>query len=155
LIALLPKIYRKINTWKHLTHQERSILTRSLFVVPLITLLLKTTGLKTTQTLITRSLHLTPPHAPIPFKTTIGMVKIAIHYHKRWNNCLRQSYLIWYLLQKQGIPAQLQVGVRFDDQEFQAHAWVEYQGQVIGDHPYVQQQFTTFTQLDTHLKQLR
>lgn len=40
--------------------------------------------------------------------------------------------MLWYLLRRQGIAAELQIGTRFEG-EFQAHAWVEYQGDVVGD----------------------
>lgn len=79
--------------------------------------------------------------------TTTSMVKIAAKYYK-WATCLRKSLALWFLLRRQGIVTQLQIGTRFEKEEFQAHAWVEYQGYVVGDRQMVKQHFTSFENLN-------
>ncbi|MCJ8279046.1 MAG: lasso peptide biosynthesis B2 protein, partial [Rivularia sp. ALOHA_DT_140] len=82
--------------------------------------------------------------------TTANTVKIAAKYYK-WATCLRKSLALWFLLSRQGIATELQIGTRFDEEEFQAHAWVEYQGYVIGDRQMVKQHFASFENLNLSL----
>jgi hypothetical protein len=82
--------------------------------------------------------------------TTASMVKIAAKYYK-WATCLRKSLALWFLLQRQGITSELQIGTRFEKEEFQAHAWVEYQGYVVGEPSGVKQHFASFENLHSNL----
>lgn len=43
-------------------------------------------------------------------------------------NCLEQSLVLWWLLRRRGIAADLQIGARKSGQRFEAHAWVEFCG---------------------------
>ena len=43
-------------------------------------------------------------------------------------NCLEQSLVLWWLLQKRGVAADLRIGARKDANRFEAHAWVEFAG---------------------------
>lgn len=45
--------------------------------------------------------------------------------------CLEQSLVLWYCLRRVGVPADFRMGVQ--SHPFVAHAWVEYQGEVIND----------------------
>jgi hypothetical protein len=45
--------------------------------------------------------------------------------------CLEQSLTLYYLLRRQGIGARYHQGVR--SHPFEAHAWVEFRGEVIND----------------------
>jgi len=59
-------------------------------------------------------------------------------------NCLSRSLTLWWLLQRQGIAAEIQIGVRNGGQLFQAHAWVEVQGTPCYEVPDVRQHYTAF-----------
>ena len=43
-------------------------------------------------------------------------------------NCLEQSLVLWWLLQKRGVSADLLIGARKGADRFEAHAWVEFAG---------------------------
>jgi hypothetical protein len=59
--------------------------------------------------------------------------------------CLVQSMALMKLLQRDGIPGgRIRIGVRERRGEVQAHAWVEYAGEVIGDFG---EHVATFTEL--------
>lgn len=49
--------------------------------------------------------------------------------------CLQRSAATALLLKKHGVPAQLVIGAQ--QFPFRAHAWVELQGRVINDKPYM------------------
>ena len=40
-------------------------------------------------------------------------------------NCLEQSLVLWWLLRRRGIAAELRIGARKEFERFEAHAWVE------------------------------
>lgn len=48
-------------------------------------------------------------------------------------NCLEQSLVLWWLLQKRGFAAELRFGARKEEGRFEAHAWVELEGVVLND----------------------
>jgi hypothetical protein len=50
-------------------------------------------------------------------------------------HCLSQAMLVRALLRRRGLDAVLQVGVRKDSGQFDAHAWVELDGQTLAQAP--------------------
>lgn len=47
--------------------------------------------------------------------------------------CLEKSMVLWFLLCRKRIPAELRIGVRQAAKGLEAHAWVEVQGTVVND----------------------
>ncbi len=54
------------------------------------------------------------------------MVNIAALRGPFRPTCLERSLVLWWLLQRDGIQSDLRIGVRKDEGELKAHAWVEY-----------------------------
>ena len=48
-------------------------------------------------------------------------------------SCLEQSLVLWWLLARRGIPADLRIGARKEAGRFEAHAWVELGSVVLND----------------------
>jgi hypothetical protein len=48
-------------------------------------------------------------------------------------NCLEQSLVLWWLLRRRGISAELRIGARKEFQRFEAHAWVEVDSAVLNN----------------------
>ena len=48
-------------------------------------------------------------------------------------NCLEQSLVLWWLLRRLGIAAELRIGARKELERFEAHAWVEVDSAVLND----------------------
>lgn len=59
-------------------------------------------------------------------------------------NCLKRSLALWWLLRRRGIDSELRIGVRKSETGFEAHAWIEYDGQVINDRTAFVRQFIPF-----------
>lgn len=55
--------------------------------------------------------------------------------------CLQRSAATTCLARKNGIPAELVIGAQ--QMPFMAHAWVELNGNVINDRPYVREMYAT------------
>lgn len=71
----------------------------------------------------------------------------AARYGLWRGNCLSQSLTLLRLLRGRAINAQLRIGVRRTDTEFQAHAWVELNGAPLNDTPNVAQRYVPFAAL--------
>jgi hypothetical protein len=61
------------------------------------------------------------------------MVLAAARYSPISFTCLERSLVLGRLLTSRGIPSQLRIGTRTNDGKFEAHAWVERNGAVIGE----------------------
>jgi hypothetical protein len=55
--------------------------------------------------------------------------------------CLQRSLVLSYLLHRRGTPHELVIGADLNEKGFNAHAWVECEGQVINDEPDVRERF--------------
>jgi hypothetical protein len=59
--------------------------------------------------------------------------------------CLEQSLVLYYLLRRRGVPVTYCQGVQ--PHPFEAHAWIEYRGEVITDVPEHVKRFTRLPDL--------
>jgi hypothetical protein len=46
---------------------------------------------------------------------------------------LAKSLTLWWLLVRQGIPSHLRIGIRKEEEKFEAHAWVECDGTALNE----------------------
>ena len=136
-------------TWRH---KFRSVhwpsLAMALTTLPVVTVLLKLFGYNRLQ----RWLDITSPshsttnqrNSARDGKTapTARAVAIAASRGPVFGTCLSRSLTLQWLLRWRQIESDLCIGVRRNEGNFQAHAWLEQAGSVINDHPRVQQQFT-------------
>jgi len=77
-------------------------------------------------------------------RRTARMVQFAARRGPYRATCLPQSLTLWFFLRRQGIKSDLRLGTRRDANRFEAHAWVECQGQVLNDSDDVSERFTPF-----------
>jgi Transglutaminase-like superfamily len=59
-------------------------------------------------------------------------------------NCLEQSLVLWWLLRRRGISAELRIGARKELDRFEAHAWVEVDSAVLNDSNAEHRHFVPF-----------
>ena len=59
-------------------------------------------------------------------------------------NCLEQSLVLWWLLRRRGIAAELRIGARKEVGRFEAHAWVEVDSVVLNDSGAEHRHFVPF-----------
>jgi hypothetical protein len=148
----LKLLTRKYRTLFKLSASERSLLFQSLWLLPIVAILVQFKGLRFTQDLLLR-LPLQAAASPDPnlVETQIGrtvrMVRVVVRYQRLWSNCLKQSLVLWILLRSQGIISEVCIGVQKESDKFSAHAWVEYQGVILNDTDDVHQRFQAFDRL--------
>jgi hypothetical protein len=66
-------------------------------------------------------------------RRTGDFVDRAARHHLYEMTCLRRSLALQWLLSRRGLETRLQFGVRRENGNLQAHAWLEHEGQVIGE----------------------
>jgi hypothetical protein len=66
-------------------------------------------------------------------------VHAAAVWYPKQTLCLQKASVTTSLLRQHGFPADMKIGVR--KQPFHAHAWVEVDGEVVGDHQNVRKYF--------------
>jgi hypothetical protein len=86
-----------------------------------------------------------PPAEPWPQAlATARLVQIAARRSPIHLNCLPKSMALWWWLQRQGIGADLRIGVTPKTGGLEAHAWVEFQGVPLNDQDDVHERFAPF-----------
>jgi hypothetical protein len=88
----------------------------------------------------------TDPHATAAetAERVARLVSIAANHGPYRATCLPQSLALWWLLRRRGIAAYLRIGVRKEQGEFQAHAWVEHRDQALNDNQGVTKSYAAF-----------
>ena len=75
------------------------------------------------------------PASPDPVERVCSAVDMACIWYWKEVLCLQRSAVTACLLKERGFSAQLVIGAQ--QMPFKAHAWVEVEGQVVNDKPYV------------------
>lgn len=140
---------RKAETWHSLSKSDRALVIRAMFLLPIVAASLKTLGLRRTQLWLIR----TSPGPVVPqteqtranVRRTAQMMAVACRRQPLRSTCLPRSIVLWSLLRRRGIASDIRIGARTNSQgEFQAHAWLEWNGKVLNDVPDVGRQYLPF-----------
>ena len=108
-------------------------------------------GFKRSAAFVKRRAHATRPPPENPHaaaRESARLVDAAARNTLIGKNCLRESLWLWRQLRRQGIEAKLRIGApveRDSNSEWEAHAWVELDGQVLNDRPNVRNRYSEFS----------
>jgi len=134
-------IRKRLKQLEELTFTEWRVLLSAILLLPMIALVLKSIGFKKTQTFLSN--HLTKKQLE-EAQSVARMVSIAANHGFYSANCLKKSLLTWWLLGRRGIATDLKIGVNKETGDFNAHAWVEYRGNVLIDATDIEDRFSAF-----------
>jgi hypothetical protein len=145
----LKLLVRKSRSFWQLDGNSRRLLLQAFLLLPAVALSLKFRGLGFTQTALARwfkatQLPLSSEERHLIIVRAIRMVQLAARYCQPWANCLKKSLVLWGLLRRQGIDSELRIGVKREAGNFEAHAWVEWEGIVLNDTQDVRERFAMF-----------
>jgi hypothetical protein len=134
---------------KQLSPAELRMLVSAIFLLPLINLLLSVLGYsrllhvleKLTPLNESQPQYSTTEEALCKAKSAARMVVIAASYGIYRATCLRKSLLVFWFLRRQGVAGAICFGVRLNQGNLEAHAWVEWQDIVINDEADVRQRY--------------
>jgi Transglutaminase-like superfamily len=140
---------RKAETWRSLSKSDRAVVTKAIFLLPIVATSLKTLGLRRTQWWLGRSSSGTAIPSTEQTRGNVRraaqMVAVACRRHPLRSNCLPRTVVLWSLLQRRGIDADVRIGVRCDTEgAVKAHAWLEWNGEVLNDAADVATQYLPF-----------
>jgi Transglutaminase-like superfamily len=137
--------------YRALDPTARRLFRAAVVLLLLIRASLRSRGFKKTQQwLLARLQALAGPPSVAPcgdsecVTRTCRMVKAGGHYGLIRPTCLEESLALWYFLRQRGISPQLRIGVRKTDGKFEAHAWVEYRGEILNQSEAVHQHYAAF-----------
>jgi len=77
--------------------------------------------------------------APAEVATLCAAMDLACIWYWKEALCLQRSAATTCLLKHHGVPAQLVIGAQ--QMPFKAHAWVELEGRVVNDKPYMREMY--------------
>lgn len=131
-------MWEKLRRFSALDRTAQRLFLRALVTLPLVALWLKLRGFQNTQASLQRTLSTSIPEAgPDLVKTraalTAHMVNAADRHGLVHPSCLAKSLTLWWLLGRQGIASHLRIGIRKQDNQFEAHAWVERDGAALNE----------------------
>jgi hypothetical protein len=137
-MGFYKSLRRKAETWHSLSKSDRALVIRAMFLLPVVATSLKTVGLRRTQSWLGR--NGVRPTIPATEQTRSNvrraaqMVAVACRRNPLRSSCLPRTIVLWSLLRRRGIAADVRIGVRSDRRgEFEAHAWLEWNGEVLND----------------------
>ena len=141
---------RKAETWQSLSKSDRALLIKAMFLLPVVATSLKIFGLRRTQSWLGKNVfdRTLPPteQTRSNARRAAQMVAAACRQHPLRNSCLPRTVVLWSLLQRRGIEADVRIGVRYDTQgQFESHAWLEWNGEVLNDAADVGTQYLPFS----------
>lgn len=132
-----------VKTWRgfwRLSRRSRGIAFEAAAALVVTWAGLRLIGFRRWKALLVRltphSSQLTAPLEPAQIATAhdIACIQQAASRHLIFHaSCLEQSLVLWWLLGKRGIPAELRIGARKEAGRFEAHAWVELGSLVLND----------------------
>lgn len=119
-------------------------------LMPLFALCLRLIGYKRSSKLLL-TFSPDPSVKPYPAEHTLavaymvaGVVQRAGILGIRPATCLERSLMLWWVLRWMHISSHIRVGVRRDNGQMLAHAWVEHQGIVVNDQYNIDQLYMPF-----------
>jgi len=142
-------MWEQFQRYRALDPLARRLFWSSVRLLPMIRVSLRSRGYKKTQEWLQRRLCSTnanvsqqQEHAAVPL--TCRMVNAGAHYGFIRPTCLEESLALLYFLRAQGIAPQIRIGVRKTNGKFEAHAWVEYQGETLNQSQRIHEHYAAF-----------
>jgi hypothetical protein len=135
-MTVVPNISRYISIYRALPGREQIVLLGSLALLPVFWLGLRLAGLQRFQGWLDR--------VPVAQREPLSHAEAAalgVAVNRAANHvfglatCLTRSLLLRWLLRRYGTTSDLCIGVRLEQGEFAAHAWVEKEGIPLNDRP--------------------
>ena len=131
-------MWERLRRFRALERPAQSLFLRAIFLLPVVALSLRWRGFRGTQAMLERFLSRGPAledPAELDRRAamTARMVRVADSSGLVHPSCLAKSLTLRWLLMRQGIPADLRIGIRKENDRMAAHAWVERNGTALNE----------------------
>ena len=127
---------KKISKFLELSNKNKVVFIFSIIFFTIFQIIYKLLNLKKTINIIEKLKKLRTTNKSYNYSKLENTLKVI---YTAQNNtifnttCLEKSLFLYALLSILGIESKIVIGVNKNIQEFNAHAWVEYDGQIIND----------------------
>ena len=132
--------------FRRLPAEEWAVFLAALALLPAVRVGLRAFGLRRVQAVLGRRLQsgrLAESEGVLRrAQRTAHLVAVAARY--AGGTCLARSIVLSCLLERQGVPAELRIGVRKGENGFEAHAWVEAAGLSINEGQDARESYAPF-----------
>jgi hypothetical protein len=122
-----------LRTFLRFSWLERRMVLRAIIWLGLVELGLKWLGFKRMIKLVPSVRQDASPRVQKHIFMYTAAIDLAARRHVVDAHCLQKSLTLHYWLRREGIPSELKIGVRKDNDQLKAHAWVELAGIVVND----------------------
>jgi len=132
-------MWAQLRRFNSLPRAAKADFLRALLLLPLIRTSLRLRGFRKTQKSLQRyaaapgRAALSEAEAQADAKQTCRMVLAASRRLRAPGNCLERSLTLWWLLARHGVTSHLRIGARKTGEKFEAHAWIERNGDAVGE----------------------
>jgi len=122
-----------------LPREDRAVAIRALALAPAVALALRALGLRRVRAALGRASATARGTAPSPERASriAALVERAAARAPLAGGCLARALVVWTLLRREGIAAELRLGVRRPPRGLEAHAWVDAGGRTLDPGPAV------------------
>jgi Transglutaminase-like superfamily len=135
-----------------LNRHEKGIFIASCFLLPLVWMALRPLGFRRTRNLLSLFGRGKDVISSIDEARRLSyLVNTASNNGLRRANCLERSLLLWWLLHRKGVAANIRFGASNVSRSFKAHAWVEWNGVILNDRASIASEFAPFPDASGHL----
>jgi hypothetical protein len=144
---------RKLRTARKLSRAEWGLFLQAWVLLLVVDWALRLLPFRRVQSLFVsrRAAHshnINDPEAMIHF--VAAQVDRATRNHLYPMRCLRRSLAIQSLLARRGISTELHFGVRKEEGQLNAHAWLEYEGQIVVEPVIISERFIPLDVMENH-----
>ena len=144
-MASLISFKNKISKFHELPHGSKIRFIKYFTSYPLFLLLFRLFGFKRTKTITERLIrNKTKQETRRPLKNYTEIINYSVNNNILKSTCLERSLFTCFILGLNGIKSDIKIGVKNDNNEFTAHAWVEGEDLVIDSNPDANAKFSTF-----------
>ena len=131
-------MWERLQRFRTLEHPAQSLFLRAIVLLPIVAVSLRWRGFRGTQAMLERFVSNGAPSqdsAQLDRRAalTARMVSVADRTGLVHPSCLAKSLTLWWLLMRQGIAAELRIGIRKENEKMAAHAWVERKGVALNE----------------------
>lgn len=142
-------MWERLRRFRALPGPAQNIFLRATVLLPWVALRLKVSGFRATKNALLRrraeqSLSDKPDQTSERALVAAAMVRAAARHGLGSPSCLEESLVLLHVLSRDGIRAQLRIGVKRHQPKFEAHAWVECGGIALNESEALHDHYAPF-----------
>ena len=137
----------RLARFRALSWPEQRVVVVAMLLLPPFWIGLRVLGLSRFLTWLTRSpVVVRAPRSREELAAIGALVNVAGNHVPFPSTCLTRSLVLKWVLRCRGVDSELRIGVRLNEGTFEAHAWVEHEGQPLNDAQDIAARFAAFNE---------